>query len=340
MLGGLLPLALRGFHMGAASLSEASGSRAHLWKDLPIVSRSAPFDGVGVVFGLGFVLSFGYWCTDFVLMQRAFTARTESAARQVPLLAGFGKLIFSLMVVLPGAAAVRLLPEIGHSLRFDQALPALMTRMYGPRMLGLGLTALAASLMSGLAANVSAFAAIWTGDIYCTYLRRNQTDEHYLLMGRLSAAAAIVISVLASLITFLFSNLMENIQLIFSVFGSPFWAIFLLGMSTRRISQRGAVVGFLSGSLVGLLHLLASIKGWLLYGSMMNSNFYGAIYAFCAAAAIAWLVSPNPAEESVPLDGGLVFQWRTALSGSGTATLWIMSALLLTACLLLNLLWR
>ena len=119
-----------------------------------------------------------------------------------------------------------------------------MTRMYGPRMLGLGLTALAASLMSGLAANVSAFAAIWTGDIYCTYLRRNQTDEHYLLMGRLSAAAAIVISVLASLITFLFSNLMENIQLIFSVFGSPFWAI--LDVYKRQTGERTFIAAFWS----------------------------------------------------------------------------------------------
>ncbi len=126
---------------------------------MPLVSPTAPMDVLGIVVGLGFVLSFGYWCTDFVLMQRAFAARTDDAARQVPLWAGFGKLGFSMLVVVPGLAAHRLLPGLGHSQRFDQALPAVMRQSYGPAMLGLGLTTIAASLMSALAANVSAFAA-------------------------------------------------------------------------------------------------------------------------------------------------------------------------------------
>jgi SSS family solute:Na+ symporter len=339
MLGGLVPLAFRSLRTGAGSLSSANGLRGHLWKGLPIVSRTAPLDGVGVVVGLGFVLSFGYWCTDFVLMQRAFTSRTDEEARKVPLLAGFGKLAFSLIVVLPGAAAAKLLPELGHTRRFDQALPAIMTQLYGPTMLGLGLTALAASLMSGLAANVSAFSAIWTGDIYRTYLRKNASDEHYLWMGRVSAISAIVVSIAASLITFLFDDLMENVQLIFSVFGSPFWAIFLLGMSSKRVDGRGAIWGFLGGSLVGMLHLLAYSRGWILYGSSMSSTFYGAIYAFLAACVIAWLIPSDGKNQSDSVDRGVIFRWKTEQRGL-SAGLWILSGLLLLTCVVLNVVWR
>ncbi len=336
MLAGLLPLAFRSFHIGAASLASAHGVRGHLWQGLPVVSRTAPLDGIGVVVGLGFVLSSGYWCTDFVLMQRAFTARTDSDARKVPLLAGFGKLAFSLIVVLPGAAAAKLLPELGHTLRFDQALPGIMTQLYGPTMLGLGVTALAASLMSGLAANVSAFAAIWTGDIYRTYLNKGASDRHYLRMGLLSTVAAIAVSIAASLITFRFSNLMEHVQLIFSVFGSPFWAIFLLGMTSKRVRAKGAVWGFLAGSLVGLLHLLATAQGWLHYGSSMNSTFHGAIYAFFTACFVAWL-SPQHTAQSDSVDTGVVFRWGGGRAGPGV---WILAALLLIACVVLNVVWR
>jgi len=304
---------------------------------LPLASHASPLDAVGIVFGLGFVLSFGYWTTDFVLMQRAFTARTDAAARQVPLWAGFGKLGFSMLVVLPGLAAYRLLPGLGSSLRFDQALPALMRLQYGPAMLGLGLTAIAASLMSGLAANVSAFTALWTEDIYHAHIAPSKPDRHYLVMGRIATIVAIAISLLTSYINFLFSDLMEHVQLIFSVFGAPFFAIFLLGMTTRRTSERGAIAGFLSGVTVALLHLLCFSRGWLHYGSVMSANFYVAIYAFCTSAIVALLVSftGSPMRETAEpaLQMNLTFRGMPRL-------LWILFALLLGACVGLNLMWR
>ena len=173
-------------------------------------------------------------------MQRAFTARSESAARQTPLWAGFGKLALSLIVVLPGLAAYRAFPALGHTRRFDQALPLLMLSVYGPVMLGFGLTALVASLMSGLASNVSAFAALFTQDLYRTYLRTTCPETHYLRVGRGSTVAAILLCMLASYLNFFFSSLMEHVQLIFSIFGAPFWAIFLLGMGTRRATGAGS----------------------------------------------------------------------------------------------------
>jgi SSS family solute:Na+ symporter len=258
----------------------------------------------------------------------------------VPLWAGFGKLFFSLLVVLPGLAAYQMIPALGHAQRFDQALPMLMKMFYGPAMLGLGLTAVVASLMSGLAANVSAFAALWTEDIYRAHIRRHRPDSHYLLVGRISAVAAVVISTLASYTSLLFSDLMEHVQLIFSVFGAPFFAIFLLGMSTRRTSERGAILGFLSGTSVALIHLFAFSRGWVRYGSIMSANFYVAIYAFCTTVAVAWIVSTPGAERVAQPAMGLVFDWRTGLRGKCQGLLWVLSLLLLSCCVLMNLFWR
>jgi len=334
MIAGLLPLAIRSWSRGALSI--ATKPRDHLWRGLPLVSRASPLDVLGIVLGLGFVLSFGYWCTDFVLMQRAFTARTEIEARRVPLWAGFGKLGFSMLVVLPGLAAYRLIPGLGSSSRFDQALPALMRLQYGPAMLGLGLTAIAASLMSGLAANVSAFAALWTEDIYHAHLVTWKPDRHYVIMGRAAIVVAIGVSLLASYINFLFSDLMEHVQLIFSVFGAPFFAIFLLGMTTRRTNERGAIAGFLAGTSVALMHLFAFSRRWLHYGSMMSANFYVALYAFCTSVAVALLVSglrSPKREQRSALQMNLSFRGIPHL-------LWILSVLLLCACVGLNVMWR
>jgi SSS family solute:Na+ symporter len=339
MVAGIAPIAWIVMRRGLLHAGGVEGAKLHLWSTLPMASTAAPLDVVGVVVGLGFVLSFGYWCTDFVQMQRAFTARTEVEARQVPLWAGLGKLGFSMIVVLPGLAAARLLPSLGHGQRFDQALALLMTKYYGPILLALGLTALAASLMSGLAANVSAFAAIWTEDIYRSRLRRHETDRHYLLMGRVAAFVAVVVCLCASYIDFLFSNLMEHVQLIFSIFGSPFWAIFLMGMTSRRVTEKGAVVGFLSGTAIALLHLLAFTSGWIRYGSVMNANFHAAIYAFCTAVVIGWGVSlVGPAASNI--DGGKDVLRFGSVGMKGGGWLWFLAGSLLVSCVLLNWYWR
>lgn len=337
MVAGIAPIAFLTRSRMAASTG--AGTRFHLWTALPLNAPKAPLDVVGVVVGLGFVLSFGYWCTDFVQMQRAFTARTEREARQVPLWAGFGKLAFSLIVVLPGLAAARLIPSLGHGRRFDQALPELMALSYGPAMLGLGLTALAASLMSGLAANVSAVAAIWTEDIYRSRLRPNRSDRHYLNMGRATAILAAILCCLTSFLDFFFNNLMEHVQLIFSVFGAPFWAIFLMGMISRRITERGAVVAFAGGSCFALLHLIAFTQGWIRYGSMMNANFHAALYAFAVAVALGIAVSMVWPERGKERGGVLVFAWTLGIRAGG-GLIWALSGLLLVCCAALNWIWR
>jgi solute:Na+ symporter, SSS family len=340
MVAGLLPLAVRCVRLAMNAGANRAPAGYHLWVGMPLASNAASVDSIGVVIGLGFVLSFGYWCTDFVLMQRAFAACTESEARQVPLWAGFGKLIFSFIVLVPGLVAYRVFPMLGGSQRFDQALPALMTHLYGPVMLGTGLTALVASLMSGLAANVSGFAAICTEDIYRSRIRRHETDRHYLLVARVSAASAIVMSTVASYINFLFHDLMEHVQMIFSVFGAPFWAIFLLGMSTRRTNARGAIAGFLTGTATALIHLLAFSRGWIRYGSIMNANFHAAIYSFSVAAIVGFLASGSHPRKEPALIDSLVFDWRAGFTGGQVGVIWALAIILLLICVILNFICR
>ena len=190
-----------------------------------------------MIAGLGFVLSFSYWCTDFVQIQRALTAKTIAAGRLVPLLAGFGKLGFSLLVIVPSLGAAAFL---GHRMpaSFDQTLPVLMAASYGPTLLGVGMTALLASLMSSLAGNVSAFSAVWTEEIYRGSIRTGAPEEHYIRVGRISIIVATALSVASSYLAFNFHNLMEYIQLIFSIFGAV-----LRRFSDRDIHAKGNIAG-------------------------------------------------------------------------------------------------
>lgn len=338
MLIGLVPLMAHAIPVVRSEMARPGSW--HLWRHMPLASRSAPFDGIGVIFGLGFVLSFSYWGTDFVLMQRALSSRNEAEARQVPLWAGFGKLVFSLIVVVPGMAAARLIPHMGTLHRYDQALPLMMQAFYGPTMLGFGFTALAASLMSGLAANVSAFAAIWTEDIYRPRLRPGKTERHYLQVSYLAYIAAIAFGALASSLSFAFGNLMDQVQLLFSLFSAPFWAIFLFGMASRKATGKGALAGFLSGSIFAILDHLCILWGWIHYGSVMNADFHVAIAAFVITAAVTWAVSKRDHSQSAAHGSPLVFEWRAAWRCEQGPFLFLLAAALLLCCIVLNVVWR
>jgi len=337
MLAGLLPLVLH-YAQGRQSLPfSTNGMRTHLWTTTPICSSSSTFDVIGVVVGLGFVLSFGYWCTDFVLMQRAFAARTNNGARMVPIWSGFGKLLFSIIGVLPGLAAVAHIPGLGTSVRYDQALPLLMRMTYGPIMLGIGFTALVAGLMAGFAANISAFSALWTEDIYRCSIRSDASESHYLWMGRLAYVFAVAMGGFTSYLTILFGNLMEHIQLLFSIFASPFWAIFLLGICARRVNARGAITGFICGACIGVVHLGAFALGFVRYGSVMNMIFHGAIYSFLTALVVGLLASRGETRETqrriLVIDPSIAF-------GPDTLPIWCLSLVLLAIAVALNIYWR
>lgn len=340
IVSGLSPLLLR-VCTGAFGLSpHLAGSQGHLWLGLRPISPGSSLDQFGVIVGLGFVLSFSYWCTDFVLIQRALTTKTVAAGRLVPLLAGFGKLGFSLLVIVP---ALRATAFLGHRrpVSFDQTLPALMTASYGPVLLGLGLTALLASLMSGLAANVSAFSSVWTEEIYRGHVRVGASESHYIRIGRLSMVIAVALSVAASYLTFYFRDLMEFVQLIFSLLGAPFFAIFLIGIFTRRATSRGAVAGLLSGVTLAALHHGLVAIGWIAYGSLMSANFYVAVYAFVTSFTVGLLCSRQAERKSNAQLEGLVYMYgQTSKSMRPSVTWWVLASLLLAACATLNYLWR
>ena len=240
---------------------------AHSWTNLG--SPSANPMGVewfGLVMGLGFVLSFGYWCTDFLVVQRAMAADSMNAARRTPVIAALPKMIFPFLVIVPGIIALGLtlhpvngtapvLPlTAAGGYDYNMALPMMMARYYPEGMLGLGLTALMASFMSGMAGNVTAFNTVWTYDLYQSYLVPGRSDAHYLSVGRATTIVGTLLSVAAAYLAMRFNNIMDMLQLIFSFVNAPLFATFLLGMFWRRTTGHGAFWGLVAGTLAASLH--------------------------------------------------------------------------------------
>ena len=261
----------------------------------------------GLMMGLGFVLSFGYWCTDFLVVQRAMAAESMSAARRVPVLAAFPKMIMPFIVIVPGIAAVALanagsgyvLPRKGDGFDYDQVMTTLMGQFYPAGMLGVGITALIASFMSGMAGNVTAFNTVWTYDIYQAYIRKNAPDAHYLAVARWTTVFGILASIGAAYVARSFNNVMDFLQLVFSFVNAPLFATFLLGMFWRRATGDGAFWGLLSGTGAAVLaygFTLAEGKGgWFgvvhQFPSAMAQNFWIAICAFTACFLVTIAIS-------------------------------------------------
>jgi len=324
---GFLPLVLIGLADvgGWAGLTEklntvavdagyAPGAWTESWRHLG--SASANPMGVewfGMVMGLGFVLSFGYWCTDFLVVQRAMAADSMSAARRTPLIAAVPKMLFPALVILPGMIAIALhvtqggfLPEQPDgSLNYNLAVPMMLGHYFPTGLLGLGLTALMASFMSGMAGNVTAFNTVWTFDIYQSYIRPGQTDRHYLRMGHVATVGGILLSVAAAYATTRFNNIMDMLQLVFAFVNAPLFATFLLGMFWRRATGHGAFFGLIVGTGAAAVHhgltlpahAAAGLNGGFLgtilhtYPSEMAQNFWTAIYAWTACFLATILIS-------------------------------------------------
>ena len=340
---GFAPLAyycLREFNGWNGLMGRLAVGMRHTWKGMPVADPggTSTMDGIGVVIGLGFVLSFGYWCTDFLLIQRGLAARDATAAAETPLVAAAIKLFFPALVVLPGLAAVALFPGELAS-RYDLALPALMSRYYSHGLLGLGVTAMIASFMSGMAGNITAFNTVWTYDIYQSYIVKNRPDSHYLTMGRVATIVATMLSIGTAYIVLGFNNLMDYVQLLFSFFNAPLFATFLLGMFTKWATPRGGLAGLVTGTLAALGHYLAFRSGWLRYGSEMTANFYGAICGWSACFVVTIVVSlftpRRPAEELA----GLVYERRRHSEGHDAIRMkqaWILAALIVVVAIILN----
>jgi len=268
----------------------------------------------GLAMGLGFVLSFGYWCTDFLVVQRAMAAKSMSAARRTPLIAAFPKMLFPFLVILPGMVAIGLVQSKGYadllplkdgSYDYNMVIPNMLAHYLPSGLLGLGFTALMASFMSGMAGNVTAFNSVWTYDIYQSYIAKDKSDAHYLWMGRMATVFGVLVSVGAAYFASRFNNIMDLLQLVFAFVNAPLFATFLLGMFWKRSTGHGAFFGLLIGTGAAALHhgvtlpagAVAGIKGgWLgatmhTYPSEMAQNFWTAIWAWSICFGVTIVVS-------------------------------------------------
>jgi SSS family solute:Na+ symporter len=272
----------------------------------------------GLVAGLGFVLSFGYWCTNFLVIQRAMAAPSMEGARQTPLVAAFPKIFMPFVVIFPGIAAVALMSmssgytlplKAGGGYDYDQVLTTLMAKFYPSGMLGIGLTALMASFMSGMAGNVTAFNTVFTYDIYQSYFNRHAPDRHYLWIGRITTVAGVALSIGTAYLATAFNNIMDFLQLVFAFVNAPLFATFLLGMFWKRSTGHGAFWGLVTGLVGGGLTLALTVAenkgGWISdlhdFPSSMAQNFWIAIISWTACLVVTIVVSmlttPKPESE-------------------------------------------
>jgi solute:Na+ symporter, SSS family len=340
----------------------------HSWQGMAHASTNTlGVEWVGLAMGLGFVLSFGYWCTDFLVIQRAMAADSEVSARRVPLIAALPKMFFPFLVILPGLIAVSVTSHMAgagpaptaavstiapngtplpldeqhpHGIipvktdplsgkavlnadgtpvyNYDLAIPVMLLHFFPTGILGLGLTALLASFMSGMAGNVTAFNTVWTYDIYQAYINKKATDAHYLWMGRMATIGGVALSIGAAYLVTNFNNIMDALQLVFSIVNAPLFATFLLGMFWKKTTGHAAFTGLLSGTAAALIHHGLTLPadavpgihgGWIhvvhTYPSDMAQNFWTAIFAFSVnfvvTIAISLITTPRPEPELVGL---------------------------------------
>jgi SSS family solute:Na+ symporter len=386
----------------------APGALTESWQHMGTpASNPMGVEWFGLVMGLGFVLSFGYWCTDFLVVQRAMAADSMNAARRTPLIAAVPKMLFPALVILPGMIAIAVAPhsDIGYAgsgagglaptqiegarpplvaaqavplatvrpqglippkldqagqpvvgtdgrvaLDYDLAIPMMLQHYFPAGMLGLGLCALMASFMSGMAGNTTAFNTVWTYDIYQSYIKPDASDAHYLAMGRAATVFGIAISVAAAFVARQFNNIMDLLQLVFAFVNAPLFATFMLGMFWKRATGHGAFIGLLSGTLAAAVHhgltlpagAVAGFKGGFIgsvmhpYPSEMAQNFWTAIFAWTTCLLVTIFVSlftePRRDEEltglvysltPVPQDRGLPWHKRPGplAIGVGAATI-------------------
>ena len=278
----------------------------HAWEGLSVNDTSNPIGAswIPIVFGLGFVLSFGYWTTNFAEVQRALSAKNLSAARRTPLIGALPKIFIPFVTILPGLIALAVIQGLGGDdpdKQYNNAIPLLMNEYLPNGMMGLALTGLIAAFMAGVAANVSAFNTVVTYDLWEPYVRKGREDAYYLRFGRLATIGGILVSIATALIASGYTNIQNYIQLLFSFFNAPLFATFIIGMFWKRMTPWAGLAGLIAGT-VGAATTYFFYKWEILsFGSDLSQSFTGAIVAFVADALVTVIVSmftqPKPVEE-------------------------------------------
>ena len=311
----------------------------HLWSTMgSFTDNPMGIHWTGIVLGLGWVISFGYWTTDFLVVQRVLAAKDIRAAKMAPIIGATFKMMVPLIVILPGLLGLAVLPfkltgedvalaTGGHS--YNEVLPLMLARYCGPGLLGLGITALIAGFMSGMAGNVSAFATVWTYDIYRAFWNKRATDAHYVTMGRWCTILGVLVSIGTAYMVMEFKSIMDYVQALFSFFIAPLFGTVILGMFWKRASPQGGFWGLLIGT-VSSIAMWAWVKidpSALAYIAIsphakdMAENMYRALWSWLVCVivtvVVSYLTKPKPESELV----GLVYGCTQVPSESDMA-LW------------------
>jgi SSS family solute:Na+ symporter len=315
------------------------GDYTHLWRTMgSFTDNPMGIHWTGIVLGLGFVISFGYWTTDFLVVQRVISAKDIRAAKLAPIIGSYFKMAVPFIVILPGLLALAVLPfelvpesALGpgqHS--YNEVLPLMMARYLGPGLLGLGITALMAGFMSGMAGNLTAFATVWTYDLYRSFIRKTAPDAHYVKMGRGSVILSVLISIGTAYLVMQFKSIMDYVQALFSFFIAPLFGTVLLGMLWKRATPAGGFWGLLAGivSSITMWGLVRADRSMLAYIALsaeakdMAENMYRALWSWLicvtVTVVVSYLTKPKPVEELT----GLVYGC-TKLPSEGHLPLWM-----------------
>jgi SSS family solute:Na+ symporter len=348
IVASLLPLTLVGLHSvgGIDGLKEKVRAYKplgepglHAWQGLGIghVTNPLASNWIGVVFGLGFVLSFGYWTTNFPEVQRALSARNLSAARRTPLIGAYPKIFLPLIIILPGLIAVVTVPGLGGSavgLQYNTAIPHLIGNLLPEGMLGIAVTGLLAAFMAGVAANVTAFNTVVTYDLIQSYVVKDRDDRFYLRTGRWVTVGGVLVSIGTAFIAKGYSNIMNYIQTLFSIFNAPLFATFIIAMFWRRATPWGGFWSLVAGTGAAYaVNRLNAYNAIFHFGSALSASFWQAIIAFLADAVVLVAVSlvtrPKPQESLRGLVWGLTRQAEPEADADPRDQLWWRSPILL-----------
>jgi solute:Na+ symporter, SSS family len=285
-------------------------SFVHPWVGTGIGGSNPVGDWIGIILGLAFCLSFGYWTTNFAEVQRAMAAKDGHSARLTPIIGAYPKAFVPLITVLPGMAALILIPGIGPAgsdVEYNQAIPALMDKYLPQGALGVAVTGLLAAFMAGMAANVSSFNAVFTYDIWQDYIRPGRPDRYYLVVGRWVTVAGVAIAILTALIASGFANISNYLQTLFSFFNVPLFCAFIIGMFWKRATRSAGFWGILVGTVVAVLVYFLYRGGVLDFRSDLHETMWGSIAAFAAGAIAMVLASMREQPKTDAELHGLVY---------------------------------
>jgi len=321
----------------------------HLWSTLGhFKDNPMGINWVGIVFGLGAIISFGYWTTDFLVVQRVLSANNLRAAKMAPIIGSAFKMAVPLIVILPGLLALGLMSN-GHpayhlvpadiakhtgEASYDQVLPLMLIRYCGPGLLGLGITALVAGFMSGMAGNVSAFSTVWTYDLYGAYVNKKATDQHYVFMGRLSTVVGMLISIATAYLVMNAASIMDYVQALFSFFIAPLFGTVILGMLWKRATNWGGFLGLLAGTGSSIGMFLYTSTGSVAHkahalsqialsadAQPMAENMFRALWSWMICVAVTVIVSLMTTPKTDAELNGLVYG-ATVIPHDGAMTIW------------------